>query len=1228
MKTKNRLSNLFIFTIILTILLVANAISVNAWENPATINLGEAGNFAVLSKVAISSVPGSIITGDVGISPADGTYITGLTCPEINGTLHVAAAGGGTLACQTVDPAYLTPTILEMQAAYTDALSRAYDVTLGGDIGGLTLIPGVYFTASGLGITSDVNLDCTSTGPNGVFIFQIGGNLNLPANTNINLIGGCQAANIFWAVAGTTTIGGGVGTESTFEGTVLGGPETSEISAVTGSTINGRLLGQKGIALDSNIVTKPTLLIEDLIAPVITLLGNSTVNVTHEDTYTDAGATALDDIDGNITIDIVTVNLVNTSIVGTYIVTYDVSDAAGNPASQVNRTVNVLAQDSVLTKINLLPTTSDLFVGSSLQMNATAFDQYDYEMNVEINYTSSNTSIVVVSNTGLVLALNSGIISINASNGNISNTSTITVLAAPVITRIDLLPITATIKGGNNQQMNATAYDQYNDEINVTFTYTSSNTSIVTVSTTGLVNAIGVGIATINASNGNISNTSTITVLAAPALTRIDLLPTSVNLTVDNTQQMNATAYDQYDDEMNVTITYTSNDTTVATVSETGLVTAIGAGNATINATSESVSNVSTIMVEVPELTTITLLPTSAGISINNTLQMTATTYDQFGFVMNEEINYTSSNASFATVSATGLVTGIGVGSATITATSGLINDTSVITVATAIFTSIELLPQIANLTITNTLQLNAIAVDQFGYAMDEEINYTSSNTSFATVNFTTGLVKAISIGSATITATSGAKINTSIITVINVTAPVITSFTLSDTSVYEDDTITGTCIADDNLDGDVSILITGIDTSSTGTKTATCTATGTTGLTDLATTTYEVNRHSSGGGSSEYTPSAISEGKIYLDMPKGIYYLIFSNDKIAITQIKLKTILDANDVRITVTQLLGKPTEVTTPNLDKIYAYLKIDHINLDNSAIEYAKIQFKVDKKWINNNDVIPSQINMYRYTSNWDLLSTEMIGENSTHYLFETDSPGLSYFVIGTPFIESTITPIIVPVTDDDTNNVVDEDEGIISDTGNVITGLVTKTNNNWKWIVGILLVLLLIGIIVATMLMPPKEKKKKSFVVGHNNHLGHMSPFNDDSVHQVIELQGIGPKYNKELLAMGILTTEQLWEADASEVAEKTSVTTSTVESWQNMAELSCIKDIGPQYSELLERSGVHSIKQLKNYEVKSLLKLVTKKEDSLKNNIQGNTPGVALVSNWIEQAKAHKFMHKA
>jgi len=160
----------------------------------------------------------------------------------------------------------------------------------------------------------------------------------------------------------------------------------------------------------------------------------------------------------------------------------------------------------------------------------------------------------------------------------------------------------------------------------------------------------------------------------------------------------------------------------------------------------------------------------------------------------------------------------------------------------------------------------------------------------------------------------------------------------------------------------------------------------------------------------------------------------------------------------------------------------------------------------------------------------------------------------------------------------------------------------------------LLLLVLATIVAVTRQPAPEEKRGVRATTHPKGFGDTLP--------VMDLEGIGPEHSRELRAMGIEDTAQLWNADPVTVARKTGAPVSLVRSWQRMAELASVKDIGPQYAELLERSGVHSINQLKGYKPNALLKLVREKQDSLDVNIQGNTPGHAIVEHWIAAARNH------
>ena len=184
---------------------------------------------------------------------------------------------------------------------------------------------------------------------------------------------------------------------------------------------------------------------------------------------------------------------------------------------------------------------------------------------------------------------------------------------------------------------------------------------------------------------------------------------------------------------------------------------------------------------------------------------------------------------------------------------------------------------------------------------------------------------------------------------------------------------------------------------------------------------------------------------------------------------------------------------------------------------------------------------------------------------------------------------------------------------------ITTVQGTTTNAWPWIwiIGGLFLLVVLALLIVGLVMTPTRQKNTKDLKATRT-----SPFGD--VHPVIDLEGIGPIYNKALHAMGIKDTKQLWEANPAKVARETGAPLSTVQSWQEMAELATVKGIGPQYAELLERSGVHSIDQLKNSNPDKLLKRVQEKQDSLLVNIQGNPPGHAIVEHWISEARHHKF----
>ncbi len=241
---------------------------VTATQTP--VNLGTAGNFVILTKSGISTVPASTITGDIGVSPINSTAITGFaltltagspfaTSAQVTGKVYAPDYAAPT-------PANLTTAIGDMQTAYTDAAGRTTpDFTeLGaGQIGGLTLVPGLYKWSTDVLISSDVTLN---GGPNDVWVFQIAGKITQADGTQIHLTGGASAANIFWQAFGDVSLG----TTAHFEGIIIA--QTS-ISLATGASINGRLLAQTAVTLEGNAVAVPAAATTPTLVSSVAVLG-------------------------------------------------------------------------------------------------------------------------------------------------------------------------------------------------------------------------------------------------------------------------------------------------------------------------------------------------------------------------------------------------------------------------------------------------------------------------------------------------------------------------------------------------------------------------------------------------------------------------------------------------------------------------------------------------------------------------------------------------------------------------------------------------------------------------------------------------------------------------------------------------------------------------------------------------------------------------------------------
>jgi uncharacterized repeat protein (TIGR02543 family) len=223
---------------------------------PAAINLGSAADFSILTKSGISTTGITTVAGDIGVSPASATSITGfgLIMDTNNQSAHTPLVTGKVYAADFAapTPAKMTTAVADMETAFTTANGLTTPAPVvglyAGDISGRILPPGLYKWATGVLITNaGVTL---AGGPNDTWVLQIAQDLTVNSSAIVHLIGGAQAKNITWVVSGQATLG----TNADFSGTIL---SKTLISLNTGAVVTGKLLAQTAVTLNASTVKKP-----------------------------------------------------------------------------------------------------------------------------------------------------------------------------------------------------------------------------------------------------------------------------------------------------------------------------------------------------------------------------------------------------------------------------------------------------------------------------------------------------------------------------------------------------------------------------------------------------------------------------------------------------------------------------------------------------------------------------------------------------------------------------------------------------------------------------------------------------------------------------------------------------------------------------------------------------------------------------------------------------------
>ena len=349
-------------------------------------------------------------------------------------------------------------------------------------------------------------------------------------------------------------------------------------------------------------------------------------------------------------------------------------------------TATVVVTLPPVASVSVSPASASLLPTQTAQLTATLLDSIGTVLTGRtVTWSSSSSGVATVNGSGLVTAVAVGSATVTAASEGRSASSSVTVTTVPVAS-VTVSPASGSLYVGQTVQLTATPRDSAGTPLTGrVVTWSSGSTGVATVNGSGLVTGVGAGSATITAASGGKTGTSAITVQSV-SVASVTVSPASASRFVGQTVQLTATPKDSAGNPLTgQTIAWSSDNSTVASVSTSGLVTASAAGSATITAASGGKSGTSAITVAIVPVASVAVSPASPSVAVGSAVQLTAVARDSAGNTLpGQTMNWSSSNTLIATVTSAGLVTGGAVGSATITAATGGKAGTANVTVTVA----------------------------------------------------------------------------------------------------------------------------------------------------------------------------------------------------------------------------------------------------------------------------------------------------------------------------------------------------------------------------------------------------------------------------------------------------------------------------------------------------------------------------------------------------------------
>jgi uncharacterized protein YjdB len=436
-----------------------------------------------------------------------------------------------------------------------------------------------------------------------------------------------------------------------------------------------------------------------------------------------------------------------------------------------------------LTALSVTPSAVSIAVAATVSLHATGTysDGSAKDLTSSVTWNSSDSNAASVSAAGVATGVATGVVTVTARSGSLAGSATVTVNSAGAnLTSIVLSPTNPSIPINTTQQLTATGTygDGSSRDLTAVVTWSSSTIANATVDVTGLVKGIAAGSATITATLGSISQSSSVTI-TAPSITSISVTPEDVTLAIGISQQFTASAI--YSDgsiqDLISGVTWASSTTGVATIDSNGLASILAAGTTTMTATVGSFTDSTTITVVPAHLTSITLSPATVSMAAGTQQQFTATgNFDDGSTQVLTSAQWSSSALSVLSVDANGLGLAVGTGTTTVTVTSGTISGTASVTVTNASLVSLAIAPLNSSMPAGAIKQFTATGTfsDNSTQDMTKSVLWSSSNPVVASIN-DIGTVTSFATGSTTIVAAWGAITQSTTLAVSNVTLVSIT---------------------------------------------------------------------------------------------------------------------------------------------------------------------------------------------------------------------------------------------------------------------------------------------------------------------------------------------------------------------------------------------------------------------------------------------------------------------